>query len=106
MKFALTLSTADPETAFNALRLGNFARTQGDEVGVFLIGAGVELEQTADPRFDVVGQARKLQEAGGRILACGTCLKLRASPGSEVCPLSTMQDLYTLIRDADRVVSF
>jgi sulfur relay (sulfurtransferase) complex TusBCD TusD component (DsrE family) len=106
MKFAITLSTADPETAFNALRLGNFARSQGDEVGVFLIATGVDLEKAADPRFDVVGQARKLQEAGGKIMACGTCLKLRESQGSEVCPLSTMKDLYALIRDADRVVSF
>lgn len=106
MKFAITLSTADPETAFHALRLGNFARMQGDQVGVFIIGAGVDLEKAADPRFDVIGQARKLQEAGGQIMACGTCLKLRESQGSEVCPLSTMNDLYALIRDADRVVSF
>jgi uncharacterized protein involved in oxidation of intracellular sulfur len=106
MKLAITLSTADPETSFNTLRLGNFARAQGDEVGVFLIGKGVDLEKADDPRFDVVGQARKLQEAGGKIMACGTCLKLRESQGSEVCPLSTMKDLYALIRDADRVVSF
>lgn len=105
MKLAITLSTAEPETAFNALRLGNFARTQGDEVGVFLIGQGVDLEKAADPRFDVVGQARRFLEAGGKIMACGTCLKLRESPGSEVCPLSTLKDLYSLIRDADRVVS-
>ena len=106
MKFAITLATAEAETAFNALRLGNFARTQGDEVGLFLIGQGVDLEKAADLRFDVIGQARKLQEAGGTIMACGTCLKLRESQGSEVCPLSTMKDLYALIRDADRVVSF
>lgn len=106
MKIAISLATAEAETAFNALRLGNFARSQGDEVGVFLIGKGVDLEKSADPRFDVVGQARKLQAAGGKILACGTCLKLRESSGSEVCPLSTMKDYYELIRDADRVVSF
>lgn len=106
MKFAITLSTADPETAFNALRLGNFARTQGDEVGLFLIGTGVALEQAADLQFDVIGQARKLREAGGRIMACGACLTLRESQGSEGCQLSTMKDLYALIRDADRVVSF
>lgn len=69
MRFAITLSTSDPETTFNALRLGNFARTQGDEVGVFLIGAGVDLEKATDPRFDVVDQARRLQEAGGTIMA-------------------------------------
>jgi len=42
---------------------------------------------------------------GGQILACGMCLKLRKSQGSAICPLSTMKDLYELIRDCDRVVS-
>jgi hypothetical protein len=32
--------------------------------------------------------------------------QLRNSQGSELCPLSTMKDLYTLIREADRVVTF
>ncbi len=44
-------------------------------------------------------------DAGGEILACGTCLKLRQSNGSELCPLSTMKDLYELVRDSDKVVS-
>ena len=45
-------------------------------------------------------------DSGGRILACGTCLQLRNSQGTELCPLSTMKDLYELIRDCDKVVSF
>ena len=32
--------------------------------------------------------------------------RLRNSQGSELCPLSTMKDLYTLIEEADRVVTF
>jgi uncharacterized protein involved in oxidation of intracellular sulfur len=44
--------------------------------------------------------------AGGTILACGTCLKLRHSEGTELCPLSTLQDLYDLVRDSETVVSF
>lgn len=106
MKFAITLSTAEPEAAFNALRLGNHARSQGDEVGIFLIGAGVDWERIADPRFDVIGQAQRLRDAGGRILVCGSCLKLRAEEGSAMCLLSTMAELYALICDADRVISF
>lgn len=46
------------------------------------------------------------ESPGGQIMACGTGLKIRDSQGSEVYPMSTMKDLYTLIRDADRVVSF
>ncbi len=49
---------------------------------------------------------RELVEKGGRILACATCLKIRNSEGTELCPLSTMKDLYELIRNSDKVVSF
>jgi uncharacterized protein involved in oxidation of intracellular sulfur len=31
---------------------------------------------------------------------------LRDKEGSELCPLSTMKDLYELIRDCDKTVSF
>ena len=106
MKLAIVISTSDPETAFNALRLGNFAAGEGDRVGVFLLGKGVELDQIDDAQFNVREQAQELLEAGGKILACGTCLKLRDSEGSEMCPLSTMGDLYELIRDAERVLTF
>lgn len=106
MKLAVVLSTDDAETSFNALRLAVFSRKKGDDVGVFLIGKGVDLEAIRDTQFDVSSQARTLLDSGGLILACGTCLKLRGSKGSDVCPLSSMQDLYDLIGTADRVVSF
>jgi uncharacterized protein involved in oxidation of intracellular sulfur len=91
---------------FNAFRLANFSRKEGDDVKVFLLAEGVELDRIDDPKFDVRGQAESFLGAGGSILACGTCLKLRNSGGSELCPLSTMKDLYTLVREADRVVTF
>lgn len=106
MKLGIVISTNEPETAFNALRLGNFAVKEGDEVRVFLVSKGVELDILDDPTFDVRGQAKSLLGGGGKIMACGTCLKLRESGGSEICPLSTMKDLYELIRDSDRIVSF
>jgi len=82
MKLLVTLATAEPEAAFNALRLALFARQQGDEVTVFLIGKGVELDQiTAEP-FAAKAQAEALLAAGGSIQACGTCLRLRPSTHS------------------------
>jgi hypothetical protein len=45
-------------------------------------------------------------EAGGSILACGTYLKICQSEGSEIFPVSTMHDLYMLIRDSDKILSF
>jgi len=106
MKLTLVISQTNPELVFNAFRLANFSRNQGDEVRVFLLAEGVELDKLNDPKFDVRGQAESFLELGGDILACGTCLKLRNSQGSELCPLSTMKDLHALIRDADRVVTF
>ncbi len=106
MKLAMVISQTNPEVVFNAFRLANFSRKEGDEVKVFLLAEGVELDGISDPKFDVRGQAGSFLSAGGEILACGTCLKLRNSQGSELCPLSTMKDLHTLIREADRVVTF
>jgi uncharacterized protein involved in oxidation of intracellular sulfur len=105
MKLGMIITQTDAETVFNALRLALYSLEQGDEVRIFLSGRGVELDQIEDPKFDVKGQAQKVLEAGGRFLACGACLKLRDSDGSEVCPLSTLKDQYEIVRDSDRVIS-
>jgi len=106
MKLAMVISQTNPEVVFNAFRLANFSRKEGDEVKVFLLAEGVELDRIEDPKFDTRWQAESFLQSGGQILACGTCLKIRNSSGTELCPLSTMKDLYTLVREADRVVTF
>lgn len=106
MEIGIILSDPEPESAFNVLRLANYSLAQGDEVRVFLFGAGVEIDRIAPPKFDARKEARSRLDSGGRIFACGSCLKLRDSAGSEICPLSTMKDLYEIVRDSDRVVSF
>lgn len=105
MKLGIVIYSTDAETVWNAFRLGVFALKQGDEVKVFLLAKGVECESLDTSQFKVTEQMQALVTAGGQILACGTCLKLRHSEGSELCPLSTMKDLYEMIRDCDRVVS-
>ncbi len=106
MKLGIVIYTTDAETAWNALRLGVFALKQGDQVKVFLLAKGVECAQLDTPQFGVSAQMQEFADGGGEILACGTCLKIRQRGASELCPVSTMQDLYELIRDSDRVVSF
>jgi sulfur relay (sulfurtransferase) complex TusBCD TusD component (DsrE family) len=106
MKLGIILSQTDAETVFNALRLANYALKQGDIVKVFLMGKGVELDRIEDPRFNVREQAQAVLAGGGQFLACGTCLKIRESNGSELCPLSTLKDFYEIVRDSDRLVSF
>jgi len=106
MKLGIIIYSNDPETVWNAFRFGVFSLKQGDTVSVFLLGKGVEAESLDNSKFDVIGQIRGFLEVGGSILACGTCLKIRQSEASDICPISTMQDLYLLIRDSDKVLSF
>ena len=106
MKLAIIITQIDPETVFNALRLANYSRKQGDEVKVFVSGKGVEIDLISNERFNVQDQAKQFLGAGGTFLACGTCLKIRGKEGTEICPLSTLKDQYELIRDSDKVVTF
>jgi len=105
MKLGIVITQTDPETVFNTLRLALYSLQQGDSVRIFLSGKGVEIDQIEDSNFDVKGYAQKVLDAGGKFLACGACLKLRNSQGSQVCPLSTLKDHYEVIRDSDRVIN-
>jgi uncharacterized protein involved in oxidation of intracellular sulfur len=105
MKLGIIITQTDPETVFNALRLAKFSLNEGDQVKIFLSGRGVDIDKIEDAKFDVQVLAREVLEAGGEFLACGTCLKIRQSEGSEICPLSTMRDQYEIIRDSDKVIT-
>src|SRR5574341_12167 len=100
MKLGIVIYSHDPETVWNAFRFGNFALHEGDEVKVFLLAKGVEAESLDTDQFKVTEQMRSLVDKGGNIPACGSCLKIRESEGSEMCPLSTMKDLYEVIKES------
>ena len=105
MKLGMIITQTDPETVFNALRLALYSLEHGDQVRIFLSGKGVEIDRIEDPKFNVKAQAQRVLQAGGQFLACGTCLKLRDSTGSEICPLSSLKDHYEIVRDSDRLVT-
>ena len=105
MKLGMVITQTDPETVFNALRLALYSLQQDDSARIFLSGKGVDIDKIDDPMFDVKGQAQKVLDAGGQFLACGACLKLRNSEGSEICPLSTLKDQYEVVRDCDRLIT-
>lgn len=106
MKLGIVIYSNDPETVWNAFRLSNFALKERDEVKVFLLAKGVECESLDTDKFDVTSQMRSLVDDGGKIYACGTCLKIRQSDGSELCPMSTMKDLYKIVKESDKIVTF
>jgi hypothetical protein len=106
MKIGMVIYSNDPETVWNAFRFGNFALGEGDSVKVFLLAKGVESESLNTGTFTVTDQITRFVGNGGKIFACGTCLTIRKKEGSEMCPLSTMQDMYEIIKWSTKVITF
>ena len=106
MNIGMVISTNDNETCWNALRYANFCLSQGDEVKIFFVGKGVEYQGKSTGEFNTVEQVGKFLENRGKIYACGSCIKTRGQAGSEVCPISTMQDMYDIVKESDKVITF
>ena len=107
MKLGIIISQTCPETNWNALRVANFAIKEGDEVKIFLVGEGVEYEQSGSEKFNIQDQvAEFLKSEKAHILACGTCLKSRNQEDTNTCPMSSMKDLYALVQESDKILTF
>ena len=106
MKIGIILNTNEPETVWNAFRFGVTALTNNHNVKTFLLGKGVEFEDIKDKKFNVKKQVNYFIENKGQILACGSCLKLRQKEGTNVCPISTMDDMLKLVEESDRILTF
>jgi len=106
MKIGIIISSNDAEACWNALRYANFAIAQKDEVKVFFMGKGVEYQKVSNDKFNAIEQADKFLKANGKIYACGTCIKSREQEGSNMCPASTMKDMYEIVKESDKVVTF
>ncbi|MBN1794950.1 MAG: DsrE family protein [Candidatus Omnitrophica bacterium] len=106
MKIGIVISSNDAETCWNALRYGNFALGQGDEVRVFFMSKGVEYQKVSTEKFNTVDQAAQFIQSSGKIYACGSCMKSREQEESNMCPISTMKDMYDIIKETDKVVTF
>lgn len=106
MKLGIIIYSNEPEVVWNAFRLANFALNNQDQVKVFLLAKGVECENIDTEQFKVTEQMEIFVKQGGKIFACGTCLKLRGSQGTQLCPLSSMKDLYEIIKESDKIITF
>ena len=106
MNIGIVISSNDAETCWNALRYANFCLLQKDEVKVFFMGKGVEYQKISIEKFNTGEQAKNFIQAGGKIYACGSCIESREQEGSEMCPISTMKDMYEIVKESDKVVTF
>ena len=106
MKLAVIISSNDAETCWNALRYANYSLGQKDEVKIFLISKGVEYEKASNEKYNTIEQAEKFLNGNGKIYACGTCIKAREQKESNLCPINSMKDLYEIVKESDKVVTF
>lgn len=105
MKLGIVLQSNNPEHVWNSFRFGITALKAGHSVSTFLLNEGSELESIEDTeKYDISKKVSEYRELSGEILACGTCLQNRGKEGSDVCPVSTMQDLLKLVEESDKVM--
>ena len=97
-------STLVPYTTL--FRSASTCLKMGHEARVFLMGEAVECQGLTHEKFNVDAQLNAFADAGGVILACGTCLKSRQMEGTETCPFSTMADCVNMVVWADKTVTF
>jgi len=53
----------------------------------------------------VKGDVKDFVKAGGKVFACGACLKLRNTGTTDVCPLAGLKDMHAIIKESDRVLT-
>lgn len=101
------LSTTQAETNWNALRLANLALKKGDEVSIFLLGEAVEYEAGNSEKYNIKQQVGTfLQSDKAKLLACGTCMKLRQKESTQTCPMGGLEDFYSLVATSDKLLTF
>ncbi|MGE0021447.1 MAG: DsrE family protein [Draconibacterium sp.] len=102
----MVIYSNDVETVWNAFRLANHSKNQGDTVQVFLLAKGVEVDLLVNDNKDLKEQVDAFLEKGGEIQGCGTCLKSRKNDEPQVCTFSSLGDLYAVIRKNKIVLTF
>ena len=106
MKLGVVIYSDHPETVWNACRFANFSLNKGDQVKVFLMAKGVEASSLSSNQYNIKELLEKFIDNNGIIYACGTCLKIRSQKSTELCPMSSMNDLYHIINESDKIISF
>lgn len=102
-KLTIVIGSNEPEKAWNAFRFANLAIGKKDDVSVFLMNSGVECLVNSG-KYDVKTLSEKFEQNGGKMFACGTCIKNRNM--GNVCEISNMETFYRLVTESDKTICF
>lgn len=111
MRYLIVVSSGDPETIWNAFHFATTCKTYNNEVTVFLMGQGVEAPSRGTEHYDIAAQMDLLRDKQGTIIGCDACCERRQDSMPNLmdelrCDAGTMQDLFVLTLESDKVVSF
>jgi len=68
MGWLFVISSNEPETVYNAVRLANVSLKKNKEVTLFMLGRGVEFNEISTEEFDINSQLDEFYEAGGELI--------------------------------------
>lgn len=102
----IVISSGEAETVWNALRLGIAAESKGDSVVIFVISKAVDVFMNDTSKFEIAKTSEQFLSKGGDILTCATCAKMRHTDNVQMCTITSVYDLYEIIRRSKKVVSF
>jgi len=111
MKITVIISSNEPETIWNAFRFATTALVYENQVTIFLLGQGVEAPTLNTLKYDIDEQMDLFRENGGNMIGCGVCCENRKDTIPFLaqklkCELGSMQQLYALVAEADKVLNF
>ena len=99
----------DAETVWNAIRLANYSQAQGDTVVIFVTGKGLDAfmrTQDETEMYNVRAISRDFFAGGGAIYICATCAKARNTDEISYCTITSIVDMYQIIKRSKKVISF
>jgi predicted peroxiredoxin len=102
----IIISSNDAETVWNALRLATFSQSKGDTVVIFVVGKALDvyLHDTSKYRIDEL--CNKFVYNGGNIFACATCAKQRHTENVPSCTITSIADMYEIVKKSKKVLTF
>jgi uncharacterized protein involved in oxidation of intracellular sulfur len=102
----IVISSGDAETVWNALRLGIAAQSKGDSVVIFVINKAVDVFMKDTSKFDIPKTSFQFVSNGGDIYTCATCAKNRNTENIEMCTITSIYDLYAILKQSKKSITF
>ena len=102
----IVIYSSDAETVWNALRLANYAQEKGDTVVIFVVGKGVDVYMHDTSAFNIKELSIQFLTGGGNIYTCATCAQLRGTDEVQFCTITSIADLYAIVKRSKKIISF